>query len=82
MLRASVTASRSGTVHIRSLETAPEALLLGRHDKGEFARKLGITKSTLHRIEMNEQNVGLDTLELICKRLKCGIPDLFFPEKD
>ena len=56
--------------------------LRGDTPQREFARKLGITKSTLHRIEMNEQNVGLDTLELICKRLKCGIPDLFFPEKD
>ncbi len=41
-----------------------------------------ITKSTLHRIEMNEQNVGLDTLELICRCLKCELADLFFPEKD
>ena len=47
----------------------------------DFAARLGITKSTLHRIEMNEQNVGLDTLELICKKLKCDISELFAVDK-
>ena len=33
--------------------------------------------STLHRMELGEQNVTLQTLEQICDRLKCGVADLF-----
>ncbi len=51
--------------------------LRGDETQREFARKLGISKSSLHRIEMKEQNVGLDTLEEFCRRLKCDISDLF-----
>ena len=32
----------------------------------QFARKMGISDSTLHRMEMAEQNVTLKTLEQIC----------------
>ena len=49
----------------------------GEATKRDFAKVLGISKSSLHRIEMNEQNVGLETLELFCKRLKCQIGELF-----
>lgn len=42
-----------------------------------FARQLGISKSTLHRIEMCEQSVGLDMLEQLCTRLHCEIGELF-----
>jgi transcriptional regulator with XRE-family HTH domain len=42
-----------------------------------FARKLGISSSSLHRMEMGEQNVTLKTLELLLKRLKCGISEVF-----
>ena len=55
--------------------------LRGDTPQRDFAKRLGITKSTLHRIENYEQNVGLDTLELICKRLKCEIADIFSSEK-
>jgi len=41
-----------------------------------FARKLGISSSSLHRMEMGEQNVTLKTLELLLKRLKCGISEV------
>ena len=43
----------------------------------QFSRKVGISDSTLHRLEMGEQNVTLKTLEQICDRLKCGVADLF-----
>ena len=43
----------------------------------QFARKTGISDSTLHRLELAEQNVTLDTLEQICDRLKCRISDIF-----
>jgi transcriptional regulator with XRE-family HTH domain len=42
-----------------------------------FARKLGISSSSLQRMEMGEQNVTLKTLELLLKRLKCGISEVF-----
>ena len=48
----------------------------------EFAKKLGISKSSLHRIEMKEQNVGIDTLELFCKKLRCKISDLLSQEEN
>jgi len=43
----------------------------------QFARKTGLSDSTLHRLELGEQNVTLDTLEQICDRLKCSIADIF-----
>ena len=47
----------------------------------DFARQLGISKSSLHRIEMGEQNVGLDLLEHLCRRLHCTLTDLFPPDE-
>jgi len=43
----------------------------------QFSRKMGISDSTLHRMELGEQNVTLKTLEQICARLKCDVVDLF-----
>lgn len=42
-----------------------------------FARKLGVSSSSLHRMEMGEQNVTLKTLELLLKRLKCSLNEVF-----
>ncbi len=42
-----------------------------------FARKLGISSLTLQRIEVGEQNVTIDTLERLCRRLKCTPSDIF-----
>ncbi len=46
----------------------------------QFSRKIGISDSTLQRLEMGEQNVTLKTLEQICGRLKCKVADLFGEE--
>jgi DNA-binding Xre family transcriptional regulator len=43
----------------------------------QFARKTGLSDSTLHRMEMSEQNVTLKSLEQICTRLKCKVSDIF-----
>ena len=43
----------------------------------QFARKMGISDSTLHRLEMAEQNVTLKTIEQITQRLKCSVSDIF-----
>jgi transcriptional regulator with XRE-family HTH domain len=43
----------------------------------QFARKLGVATSTLQRMEIGEQNVTLDTLEKILKRLRCRMREVF-----
>lgn len=42
-----------------------------------FARKLGISASTLHRLENAEQSVTLGKLEDILERLKIEAQDVF-----
>ena len=43
----------------------------------KFEKKMGISASTLHRIEMCDQNVTMDTLEDIMERLKAKMSDIF-----
>jgi DNA-binding Xre family transcriptional regulator len=42
-----------------------------------FARKLGVSSSSLQRLEMGQQNVTLKTLEHLLQRLKCRAGDIF-----
>lgn len=65
--------------------TAPRQRQLGRflrQKRGDlslpaYARKLGISASSLHRMEMGEQNVTLKTLEQLLKRLKWRLNEVF-----
>lgn len=41
----------------------------GLRSQAEFAEQIGISKSTVQAIERGCENVRLDTLELICKKL-------------
>lgn len=41
----------------------------GLRSQAEFAEEIGISKSTAQAIERGCENVRLDTLELICKKL-------------
>lgn len=43
----------------------------------QFEKRMGISASTLHRIELGQQNVTLDTLEQIMNRLKASAADIF-----
>ena len=43
----------------------------------QFAGKLGISDSTLQRLEIGQQNITIDTLELLMKQLKCNFGDIF-----
>ena len=43
----------------------------------QFAKKTGISDSTLHRLELGEQNLTLKTLEHLTARLKCRVCDIF-----
>ena len=42
----------------------------------QFSRKTGISDSTLHRLEMADQNVTIATLELLSDRLKCKVGEM------
>lgn len=54
-------------------------VLRGDASQLQFAKRLGVSKSSLHRMEQGEQNVSLKTLDTLCRRLKCDISDLFPP---
>jgi DNA-binding Xre family transcriptional regulator len=43
----------------------------------QFSKKTGISDSTLHRLELAQQNITLKTLEQIADRLKCRVRDIF-----
>lgn len=42
-----------------------------------FAKKLGITQSSLFRLENCQQSATLKTLQQICDRLNCKLTDVF-----
>lgn len=56
------------------------ARLRGNVSQNRFARSLGISNASLNRIENQQQNVALETLETLCLRLNRDIVDLFPPE--
>jgi transcriptional regulator with XRE-family HTH domain len=49
----------------------------GSQTLAQFARKLSLSDSSLQRLEIAQQNVTLDTLETILRRLGCKIADVF-----
>lgn len=42
-----------------------------------FARRLGISRATLTRLENASQNTTINTLQRIAKALRCEVGDLF-----
>lgn len=53
----------------------------GESTFAQFEKRMGISASTLHRIELEQQNVTLDTLEHIMDRLKISVADIFMEPK-
>ena len=49
----------------------------GEMTYAQFAKKLGLPPSTLHRLESGEQSITLRGLQRILRRLKCGLHDIF-----
>jgi transcriptional regulator with XRE-family HTH domain len=49
----------------------------GEQTLNQFAKKIGISDSTLQRLEIGTQNITIDTLENIADRLKCDIGTIF-----
>jgi transcriptional regulator with XRE-family HTH domain len=46
----------------------------------DFSKKVGVSYTTLHRIERGEQHITLDKLSTIMDRLKLKLSDVF-PEE-
>ena len=46
----------------------------------DFSRKIGLSRASIQRIETEDQNVTLDTLEHLCKVYRCDIAHLFGSE--
>ena len=51
--------------------------LRGEQSQLQFAKKMGISQSSLNRIENKDQNISLYVLERVASRLKIDIKDLF-----
>jgi len=49
----------------------------GNATYAQFARKLGVSESTLFRLEQGEQNATLKMLQNLMDRLHCSIGDIF-----
>ncbi len=49
----------------------------GEQTQVEFAKRLGISRATLNRLESASQNTTLKTLDQITKSLRCNVGDLF-----
>ncbi len=49
--------------------------------QGEMAKRLGVSRPSLNRLESNSQNITLQTLSQLCRALHCQIGDLFCPGK-
>ena len=46
-----------------------------------FAKKLGITPSSLFRLENGQQSITLKKLQQIMDRLRCNLTDIFPPQQ-
>jgi len=54
--------------------------LRGEKSQHRYSKEVGVSKSTLSRLEAGEQNITLDSLEILCSKLGCDIVDLFAEE--
>ena len=53
----------------------------GNRTQDEFARKLGVSRATLSRLESAAQNTTISTLEQISRSLRCDVRELFVMPK-
>ena len=52
----------------------------GNLSYAEFSKKVGLSHTTLHRVEHGEQRLTLDKLETVLEKLKIRLKDVF-PEE-
>jgi transcriptional regulator with XRE-family HTH domain len=69
----------SAAVHYRLRKQLAEFMKRKRGDQTlqQFARRMGLSDSSLQRIEMMEQNVTIDAIQHIPDRLRCKFSDIF-----
>lgn len=51
-------------------------LIRGIKSQGEFAKQIGVGKSTIQAVEKQSSSVRLDTLEMMAQKLKISAGDL------
>jgi transcriptional regulator with XRE-family HTH domain len=51
----------------------------GQESYAAFGRKVGLSGSTLFRLENGEQSITVQKLERVLSRLKCTMADVFPP---
>lgn len=56
--------------------------LRGERTLVEFARRLGISRSELNRIELQDVNVTIKTLDQLSKSLRCQPYELLLPPEE
>ena len=49
----------------------------GERTLRDFGREAGLSSSTLQRLELGEQNITVDTLENVLRKLKVTVRDVF-----
>ena len=64
-------------VHLRRRLASYIRQKRGDTPQREFARKIGVAQSTIMRIENQDQNVTLTTLEALCRVFNVDVADLF-----
>ncbi|GFZ81676.1 hypothetical protein GCM10011403_26310 [Pseudohongiella nitratireducens] len=64
-------------VHLRERLAIYVRTQRGDTPQRRFARRIGVAQSTIMRIENQEQNVTLDTLEQLCRAFHVDVAGLF-----
>src|SRR2546428_610307 len=75
-------AGTSLTVGVVTLSDRLAGTLRGVRGRGgvsqlQMAKRLGVGRSTLNRLEAADQNVTIQTLEHLCRVLRCDVGELF-----
>jgi len=72
-------------LHMKFATTLAQNIKTRRKKSGlnqrDFAKKAGVSKSTIDRLENAAQNTTITTLETLCETFKCEIQDLFSPKR-
>lgn len=53
----------------------------GEETYAAFGKKVGLSGSTLFRLENNQQSITVQKLEVVLSRLKCTMADVFPPNQ-
>lgn len=65
-----------GVVNLREKLAESLRARRGKMTQQAFARRVGLHQSSVNRIEQGLQNVTIDTLQVLCERLRCRASEL------